>query len=208
MWKDYDLPSSVVIDGVEFEINADWRNIIDIFECLNDEELTQYEKIDCSLYKFYKDYENITNGHKAFEQLGIFINGNRKEPQGNAQSLHKAHNDIKLVDWEKDLTIIIPPVNKALGYDVREKPFLHWWTFLGGFYEIGECTFKTYVGIRYKLAKRKKLEDWEKECYREHKYEIDIAQTTIAYDNFDDEDILMKLARQKNTIFAEEEGGF
>lgn len=197
MWKDYDLPSFVFLGNHRFAINSDWRNIIDIFECLNDEELTNYEKVDCCLDMFYENYKNITDSKKALEYLYIFINGNRKE---SVKGTSTSQSDIKLVDWQKDLPIIIPPVNQVLGYDVREKEHLHWWTFLGAFYEIKECTFQTYVGIRYKLAKRKKLEDWEKEVYREHKSEIDITQNISQYDNFDDEDILVKLAKEKRFI--------
>lgn len=201
MWKNYDLPSFVMIEGEKFNINTDWRNIIDIFECFNDNELTLYEKFDCVLDMFYDDYEHIKNGEKAIEYLYLFINGNKKEETKENQS--SSNVELKLVDWQKDLPLIIPPVNKVLGYDVREKEHLHWWTFYGAFNEIGECAFQTYVGIRYKLAKRKNLEDWEKEVYRNHKSEIDIKQDIPQYDNFDDEDILMKLAKQKNTLFAE-----
>lgn len=201
MWKDYDLPSFVIIEGKKFEIKTDWKNIIDIFECFNDENLTKYEKFDCLIDLFYKDYEKITDGKQALDYLYLFINGNRKEEQTKSQKSSGA--ELKLVDWQKDLPLIIPPVNKVLGYDVREKKHLHWWTFLGAFNEITECTFKTYVGIRYKIAKHKKLEDFEKEIYRTHKQEIDIKNNVTQYDNFDDEDILMKMAREKNTLFIE-----
>lgn len=195
MWKDYELPSFVMLDGKKIEINTDWRNIIDIFECMNDKGLTKSEIVDCCLYMFYKNYDLISNTQKAFEWLCVFINGNKKETASNP--LLKQTN-IKLVDWSKDLSIIIPPVNKILGYDIREKELLHWWTFLGAFYEIKECTFQTYVGIRHKLATRKKLEDWEKEIYREHKAEIEIKEDNDEYESFDDEDILVKLSKSKN----------
>jgi UDP-N-acetylmuramyl pentapeptide phosphotransferase/UDP-N-acetylglucosamine-1-phosphate transferase len=69
MWKNYDLPSFVMIEGEKFNINTDWRNIIDIFECFNDKELTLYEKFDCVLDMFYENYEQIQNGEKAIEYL-------------------------------------------------------------------------------------------------------------------------------------------
>ena len=53
------------------------------------------------------------------------------------------------MDWEKDLSLIISPINKIVGHDIRLDSF-HWWTFLSYFMEIGECTFNTYVGIRNK----------------------------------------------------------
>ena len=40
--------------------------------------------------------------------------------------------------------------------------------------EIGEGTFATVVSIRDKKAKGKKLEDWEREFYKENKTLIDL----------------------------------
>ncbi len=201
MWEIYDLPSFVLIEGKKFEIKTDWRNIIDIFECFNDSELTMMEKTDCLLDLFYKNYEEIPNVEEALRYLILFINGNKKISEEETSS--NAETPLILYDWQKDLPLIIPPINKILGFDIREKKHLHWFTFLGAFYEIGECAFKTYVDIRYKLAKRKKLEDYEKEIYRNHKSEIEIKQNIPQYDNFDDDDILMKLAKQKNTSIIE-----
>lgn len=202
MWEIYDLPSFVLIEGKKFEIKTDWRNIIDIFECFNDSELTMMEKTDCLLDLFYKNYEEIPDVEEALRCLILFINGNKKISEEETSS--NAETPLILYDWQKDLPLIIPPINKILGFDIREKKFLHWWTFLGAFYEItGECTFNTYVGIRYKLAKRKKLEDYEKEIYRNHKSEIEIKQNIPQYDNFDEEDILMKFAKQKKGVLME-----
>lgn len=198
MWKKYDLPSSVVIEGKTLYIDTDWRNVIDIFECFNDESLTIAERFDCALDMLFVNYDEIPDLEKAIECLCAFIEGGRQETKSK-----KSGVDLTLVDWQKDLPIIIPPVNKVLGYDVREKEHLHWWSFLGAFYEIGECTFQTYVGIRYKLATHKPLEKWEKETYRLHKDEININKTLTQYENFDDEDILMKLAKEKNSLLIE-----
>lgn len=201
MWEIYDLPSFVLIEGKKFEIKTDWRNIIDIFECFNDSELTMMEKTDCLLDLFYKNYEEIPNVEEALRYLILFINGNKKISEEETSS--NAETPLILYDWQKDLPLIIPPINKILGFDIREKKHLHWFTFLGAFYEIGECAFKTYVDIRYKLAKRKKLEDYEKEIYRNHKSEIEIKQNIPQYDNFDEEDILMKFAKQKKGVWME-----
>ena len=68
------------------------------------------------------------------------------------------------MDWEHDFQNIAPPVSRVLGYDVRTpNKYTHWWTFLGGYMEIGETTFSNVVSIRSKMAKGKKLEQYEKE---------------------------------------------
>lgn len=199
MWKDYELPLSACLCGQQFRINADWRNIIDIFGCLNSEELLAQEKIECALSKFYEHYTRIEDVNEAMEVLYVFISGNKKaEPKSNTTA-----PDIRLIDWNKDLPLIIPPVNKVLGYDVRSKEYVHWWTFLGAFHEIGECSFMTYVGIREKLGKHKQLEKWEREFYMSHRDEIDITKH-IEYDNYDDEDILVQMAKQRQNEYLAE----
>ena len=78
---------------------------------------------------------------------------------------HKA----KIIDWEQDERLIFPAINKAAGFETRSVRYLHWWSFLGLFGEIGEGLLSTVLSIRQKKAKGKKLEKWESEFLREHK---------------------------------------
>lgn len=196
MWKDYELPLSAVIGGKSYALNADWRNIIDIFECLNANDLLFQERTELVLEKFYKNYHELPDVVEAINVMYTFINGNKKNDDAPQNALKQ---ELRLIDWNKDLPLIIPPVNNVLKYDVRSKDFVHWWTFLGAFNEIGECSFNTYVNIRRKLAKREKLEKWERELYLANKEKIDIGDK-IEYDNFDDEDILIQLAKKEYLI--------
>ena len=78
--------------------------------------------------------------------------------------------DVKLLDWGHDESIIMPAVSKTIGVpDVRGIPFLHWWTFLGAFGEIGEGLFSTVINLRQKKAKGKKLSKTEAEFWRKNK---------------------------------------
>jgi len=65
--------------------------------------------------------------------------------------------------------MIFSAVNKVAGREIRELEYLHWWTFLGYFNEVGEGTFSFVVGIRHKLNKGKKLEKHEKEFLSQNK---------------------------------------
>lgn len=199
MWKDYDLPSFAVIEGKKIFINTRWKNIIDIFSIFNSNKLLAVEKAECLLRKFYVNFEDIADFDVAFDTLILFVNGNKTKNDGTNTQV-----ELRLIDWEKDLRIIIPPVNRVLGYDVRERPDLHWWTFLGAFNEIGECVFRSYVGIRNKIANRKKLDDYEKEMYKKYKDEINITKVE-QYDNFDDEDILMQMAKKEAKYLVDEQ---
>lgn len=55
-----------------------------------------------------------------------------------------------------------------------EKLYLHWWSFLGMFGEIGEGLYSQVMSIRSKMAKGKKLDKTDKEFYNEHKEFIDL----------------------------------
>ena len=78
------------------------------------------------------------------------------------------------MDWDQDAPLIVPAINKVLGGEVRAMPYLHWWTFVGAYMEIGEGVFSSALAIRQKKAKHKKLEKYEQEFYRENKSLIDI----------------------------------
>lgn len=200
MWKDYELPLFAVFDGKRVDIKTDWRNIIDVFGCLNSEELLFQEKIDCALDKFYENYTEIEDINAAMQTLYLFINGNKGEEKEKERTTAP---EVHLIDWNKDLPLIIPPVNRILGYDVRSKDYVHWWTFLGAFHEIGECSFQTILRIREKISKRKPLEKWERELYLSRRDEIDIKKH-VEYDNFDDEDILVQMAKRRNEFIVEQ----
>lgn len=51
---------------------------------------------------------------------------------------------------------------------MRGCKYLHWWTFLGYFREIGEGVFSEVVSIRTKKVRGKKLEKYEREFEQEH----------------------------------------
>lgn len=170
----YDLPTSVDIDGEDFAIRSDYRAILDIFEALNDVELTDQERAEVVLGIFYPDLDRITDHKEALRQCFSFINMGQTEP-GKKQP--------KLVAWDKDFSLIVAPVNRVLGYEIRSVPYdyehntggVHWYTFLSAYYEIGgDCTFAQVVSIRDKLQRHKKLDKADQEFYRRHRDMVDI----------------------------------
>lgn len=159
----YTLPTSVTIAGNEVEINSDFRDIIRIFTMFNDPDLLSEEKGMIALDMFYKTDDYIKDMETALSEMQLFFNG------GNPQDKHASTNEQPLYSWEQDFNLIVAPINRVMGTDVRGLPYLHWWTFLSAFMEIGECTFNTYVGIRSKLNKHKKLEKYEEQILKENR---------------------------------------
>ena len=167
MW---DLPISVEIDGAEYKITnkCDYRMVLDVICALNDNNLTDEQKIKVALYIFYEDISECNNIEQAIREMyKIIAYGEEQDENEN-----KPH----LMDWQHDFPILVAPINRVLGYEIRSVNYLHWFTFLSAYFEIGECTFQNVISVRSKKIKGKPLEDWEREFYRENKKMVNLPQ--------------------------------
>lgn len=160
------LPVSLEIDGEQYEINTDFRIALLIFEAYSDKGLSDYEKAAVCLNCLYKEVPENTD--EAMKKAVWFLDG------GDVPKPKKA--PARIIDWSYDESIIFPAVNKVAGFETRSAKYVHWWTFLGYFSEIGEGLYSQVMNIRQKKAKGKKLEKWEKEFYSEHKELVDIKE--------------------------------
>ena len=173
MW---DLPIAVEINGKSHPIRnkCDYRVVLDVICALNDNELTEEEKIKCALFIFYEDISAIDDFDTAIKEMFCIINGGEEQEESQEQKP-------QLMDWQHDFSQLAPPISRVLGYDVRTPDkYTHWYSFLGGYMEIGECTFSTIVSIRSKRAKGKKLDKWEEEYIREHRKMIELPRKLTA----------------------------
>lgn len=166
----YDLPVSVDVNGTEYEILSDFRVILDIIEALSDPELSESDKAEAMLDIFYPGFSEMSAAdyEEAVRRCAWFINGgedHKKEKPGP-----------KLMDWQQDFPLIVPPINRALGKEIRSVEYLHWWTFLAAYQEIGDCTFAQVVNIRRKKAKGKRLDKGEQEFYKNNRHLIDFRR--------------------------------
>jgi hypothetical protein len=169
MW---DLPLSVDIDGKKYTITnkCDYRMVLDAICALNDEDYDEYGRICNALWVFYEEEIPPEHFEKAVKEMFKIISYG-EEDDGRDE------NKPRLMDWEHDFPQIAPPVNRILGYDIRTPDrYCHYYTFLGAYFEIGECTFQNIVSIRSKKSKGKKLENWEQDFYRENKKMVDLPQ--------------------------------
>ncbi len=164
----YDLPTSVDIQGQEYEIRSDYRAILDICIALNDPELTDDDKALVALDIFYPAFENMPPEHyqEAINKCMWFINGG-SEDAGDK-------NAPKLMDWEQDFPYIVAPINRVCGQEIRAAEYVHWWSFISYYYEIGgDCTFSQIVRIRDRLARGKSLDKSDREWYRRNRALVD-----------------------------------
>lgn len=165
------LPETADVCGASYRIRTDYRCILDIFAALSDPELKNQEKAEAALTIFYPDLEDMPENvyEDALKACFRFINcGSEEAPAGRAP---------KLVDWEQDYPLLIAPINRVIGHEVRAVEYMHWWTFLAAYYEIGDCTFAQVVRIRDKLARGQLTDKADRMWYRRNRQLVDFKRT-------------------------------
>ena len=163
----YGLPTTLEVNGVEHPIRYQYTAVLDIIRALNDRELSDSEKAYVFLFILYEDFEDMEpeDYEEAFRAAQEFLdNGMESDRRDN----------VKKVDFEQDARLLFPAINRVAGREVRLDPDIHWWTFLGWFMEIGECTYSQVLNIRTKKAEGKQLEKWEQEFYSKNRKLVDI----------------------------------
>lgn len=162
------LPESLAVGGKNYAIRWDWRAAMEIFAALCDPDLDDQERALTALIILYPELDAIPPAYyaEALQQALRFLNGGAEERDARPRP--------RLMDWEQDLPLIVGPVSRILGRDVRGAERLHWWTFLSAYMEIGDCTFAQVVGIRKKRLEGRKLSREDRDFLRENRDLIDI----------------------------------
>ena len=160
----YSLQTSVQVGQESFHIrnDGDYRMILDCFEAMNDKDLSDLERMYVAVAIFYDEFEDadavLQRGDiidDLYKGMIDFINCGETERESNTRNY-------KVIDWQKDSNLICSAINNVAKTEIRALDYLHWWTFMGYYNAIGECTLSNIVSIRYKTAKGEKLEKYEK----------------------------------------------
>lgn len=158
-----ELPTKLTIGGKDYAIRSDFRNILRIFEALEDDELKDNDKLYIVLARMYTDFNRMPREcyEEAYKEACRFMEcHDRSEDKKNPQ----------LINWEKDEHMIFPAINAVAGCEVRTVQYMHWWTFLGYFENVdNECLWSFVLSIRQKRAKGKKLEKHEREFFNNNR---------------------------------------
>lgn len=168
---EYGLPKTVEIENIKYDINTDFRDILQIINVLNDPNLDDNIKCQVVFEIFFSDKIPKCDYEILFKKLYEFIN--------LGEEYKEEENDIYrpiLINWEQDYQIIVSDINSNVGFEIRELEYMHWWTFIGYFKGLGEGQLSSIVSIRDKLAKGKKLEKHEQEFYTLNKDIVKIKE--------------------------------
>lgn len=159
----WELPKEAVIGGKTYHLHTDYREILEIFSYLQDEANPEFLRMLIALALFFEEEVPDPDIPEAAAYFRWFVNCGQEEPKDPGP---------QLLSWEQDAQDIVADVNKVAGREIRELPYVHWWTFLSWFHGIGEGNLSTLVSIRDKLRRGKKLESWEQEYYRRNKEKV------------------------------------
>ena len=169
------LPDTLEIGGIEYEINSDFRVCIATLMMLEDDDLSDDEKIVIMMVRLFgeESIAKITEFGEACRKTIWFLNcGRDSEPREDGFAIPSS----LIMDWEQDERLIFAGIAKTVGRDIRADEYCHFWSFMAYFMGMGECAFTTVKSIRYKIARHQKLEKWEQVFYRENREIIDIRK--------------------------------
>ena len=162
------LPTTIEIQNVKYKIRTDYRDILRIIEALQDDELTEIDKCRVIIKVMYIDDIPMNQWQEAINKAIDFINCGGK--------IQKPIYRKPLYNWEQDEQMIFSALNKVAGTELRQAEYIHYWTFVGYFNEIGDGMFSTVLNIRMKLLKHSKLSKEEREFYVKNKEIIELKR--------------------------------
>ena len=176
----FELPTSLLVGDVEHPIRTDYRDILYILSIFSDPDYESDERGVICLRVMFPDWRQIPpeQYRAALEAASAFIDGPLPPDSGG----HEHGKRPRVMDWQQDAGLIIPAVNRVVGTEVRALEYMHWWTFLGAYMEIGDCLYSTVLSIRQKRAKGKKLETYEQAFYKANRALVDLRKQQTEQD--------------------------
>ena len=180
------LPNRLTVGGTSYPIHADYRDVLEIFACLRDPSLPEFMRWEVALRLFFEGQLPAAHKEEAMHVLHRFLICGQEERPGPV-----------LMDWEQDAQMIVADVNRVAGQEIRQLPFVHWWTFLSWFHGVGQGQLSAVVAIRDKLRRGKRLEPWEQEFYRENRSRVELKKRYTLQELQEQERLKQLLGQQK-----------
>ncbi|HHV51797.1 MAG TPA: hypothetical protein GXX54_08925 [Clostridiales bacterium] len=152
------LPTSVEIDGVEYELNTDFRVCIKIMLAFEDPELTNAEKQAVMLNLLYKEIP--PDILKASKMAVKFLNCGEDDNSGSSSSE-------RYYSFQKDAKYIYTAIRQSHDIDLETIDYLHWWKFCYLFMDIKpDCFFSQILDLRIRKSRGKLTKEEREYCAR------------------------------------------
>lgn len=160
-------PKTVWVDGVQYEINSDFRTSI-LFEIMMfDAELEGGEKVNQMLELYY--HEVPGNLQEAAEAIFWFYKCGKDLKENDANGNIDGRRRERIYSFEHDDSYIYAAFLEQYGVDLNDIEYLHWWKFKALFEALKEdCKMSKIMGYRA-VEIRNDMGRGEKEFYKKMK---------------------------------------
>lgn len=163
-----ELPRRIKINETVYDINYDFRTVINILLAFEDSELTDEEKMYIMVKNLYVDEIPEEDIEEAIRKAIKFIDLGKEEDDSRRES------DTRTYSFEKDASYIFSGINQTHHIDLEEKKDLHWWKFMSMFMDMSpDCMFGELIYYRKRKAEGK-LNKEEKKQYEKIKDLVDL----------------------------------
>lgn len=158
------LPKSVVIDGLAYPINTDFRIGILFEQLMQDSKVDETQKLDLAISLYFKN--NIKNKEEAVKQILWFYRCGKDMQQSKGA---KGNNLEPIYDYEYDSDYIYSAFMEQYNIDLQEIDNLHWWKFKALFKGLNKDTKIVEIMGYRSMAIDSKMPKTQKEYYRKMK---------------------------------------
>jgi hypothetical protein len=146
------LPTSVEIDGQEYEVNSDFRDCLRVIMAFEDPELAQVEKQIILLSNLYLIQPD--DPEKALSVGLKFLDGGKEKEEAEELAFSP-----RVFSFSKDANLIFAAFQQTHGIDLSTVEYMHWWKFMALFLDLGDTTFCNLVGLRKRIKTGKATAD-------------------------------------------------
>lgn len=165
------LPTKIKVNENVYDINYDYRTIINIILAFEDNELTNEEKVYIMLNNLYKDEILEEDMEEAIIKAIKFIDCGKDYSNNNVSD--------RVYSFNKDASYIFTGINSTHHIDIDEKPDLHWWKFVVFFMDMSsECMFGELIYYRTRKLEGKLTKE-EKKQYEKIKNLVDLETVHV-----------------------------
>lgn len=160
------LPETVEIDGIEYEINSNFRNSI-LFECMiNDNSLSEEEKVRATLDLYYPIIPKNIN--EAVNKAIWFYSCDKKPRQGKGKGKSKKK---QIYSFEQDADFIYSAFMHDYKINLNSIDYLHWWEFKALFKSLNETNEIVKI-MGYRATDLSKIKDKEQKAFYKQMQEL------------------------------------
>lgn len=163
-----ELPESVEIDDIKYKINTDFRIGILFTLLIQDNTVTDIEKIEIALNLYYPEIPH--DPLKAIEKILWFYRCGQESPSSNqqVQTETSAHQQ-EIYSFEHDAEYIYAAFLDQYGIDLQDIEHLHWWKFRALFKGLKEDNLIVKIMGYRAIQIDDSMTDAEKKFYRKMK---------------------------------------